>query len=145
MWAILDEVATACVAPRHPLRRALEMDATMQIRLEYDLVCGAIKRFLPSAELPTLTQFAESIDHRNIDGSGFVTVFGEEKFPRVFAATLNGDVNQCGGSLDGGVEHAGFVVMVEHGRLMWIEGFTYSGNEWPQFETFELSTIRANS
>ncbi len=119
------------------------MDATTQVQLEYDLACGAITRLVADANVPTLSQFAQYIDHRDINGSGFITVFDKDT-PRMFAEALDGDVNQIGGSLDN-VEPVGFVVMIEDGRLKWLEGFTYSGNEWPQFDTFELATSEDGS
>ena len=105
---------------------------TVQEKMEFEIITKFLVSRGISSGFISVESYITLVLSRNIGGSGFMTVFHDDPLLHVLPNSCNEDSSPCEATLDGKSNPFGFVIMIKHGRIYWIEGFSYDGELWPK-------------
>lgn len=82
--------------------------------------------------------YMSAVEERNFTGVGVITSYVRERQWTVSNTDDNRGVGDVVVILNGTIE-AGFLLMIEKGRVTWLEGYVFGDDRWPdEILTFEI-------
>ena len=107
----------------------------MQAQFEYDALLFCLRAQQATRPAPSLAQFESLITERWFSGTGFMTTLADSSSLALFDEDKTGDMAQSGAKLNGNPNEIGIMIMVKKGKVVWIEGFLYYDDPWPEAVT----------
>lgn len=105
---------------------------TIQEKMEFEIITKFFVNRGVLSGISLIESYSTLVLSRHVGGSGFMTVFRDDPILHILPNSCNEDISPCEATLDGKSNPFGFVIMIKHGTIEWLEGFSYDGEPWPE-------------
>ncbi|MBO0664125.1 hypothetical protein LQ948_15940 [Jiella sp. MQZ9-1] len=105
---------------------------TKMASLEYDAIVEILNENSVFLRSPLSREvYAAAVADRDLTGVGISVEFHDRDIFTLSGEAITTGLGGIGAILNGRIS-VGFLLKVEKGKLVWLEGFTYGGDRWPE-------------